>query len=173
VDGHGTSQTDSITPQYDGGLNVGIEEVSVSHDGHSTFIVAAVHENQSEETLVTAIGAYTGQRPLVVEGPIAFKVTADGNWTLKLQPIPQGAAPNFKGSGDAVSGYFSPPSGGTWQIQHDGQSRFYVYAHCLGGSTLVEDATGAVQQSKQIAFQRGPCFWEVRADGNWSLQPPD
>src|ERR1051325_2359003 len=75
ISGHGTSHTDPITPQYDSGLNVGIEVVSLSHDGHSTFVVAAVHENQTEETLATAIGAYTGQRPLVVEGPIAFKVT--------------------------------------------------------------------------------------------------
>ena len=171
VDGHGSAQTDPITPQYDAGLTVGIDVVTLSHDGHSTFIVGVIHENQSAETLSTAVGAYTGQRPLVVEGPVAFKVTADGNWTLKVQPVPQGATPNFKGSGDSVSGYFSPPAAGLWQISHDGQSQFYVYAHCVGGSLLVEDSAGAVQESKQVEFSRGPCFWEVRADGKWSLQP--
>jgi len=171
VDGHGSAQTDPITPQYDAGLNVGIDVVTLSHDGHSTFIVSAVHENQTEEPLASAIGAYTGQRPLVVEGPVAFRVTADGNWTLKVQPVAQGATPNFKGSGDRVSGYFSPPAAGSWQITHDGQSQFYVYAHCVGGSLLVEDSAGAVQDSKPVEFPRGPCFWEVRADGNWSLQP--
>jgi hypothetical protein len=171
IAGHGTSQTEPITPQYDSGLNVGVEVVSLSHDGHSTFVVAAVHENQTEETLASAIGGYTGQRPLVVEGPVAFKVTADGNWTLKIQPIPSGATPNFKGSGDAVSGYFTPPSAGAWQVTHDGQSQFYVYAHCLGGSVLVENSAGAVQDTARVEFPRGPCFWEVRADGAWSLQP--
>jgi hypothetical protein len=171
ITGHGSGHTDPITPQYDGGLTVGIEMVSLTHDGHSSFVVGAVHENQTEETLTSAIGAYSGQRPLVVEGPIAFQVTADGNWTLKIQPIPSGATPNFKGTGDAVSGYFTPPSAGTWQLQHDGQSQFYVYAHCLGGSALVEDSSASVQESKQLEFPRGPCFWEVRADGNWSLQP--
>jgi hypothetical protein len=171
ISGHGTSQTDPITPQYDSGLNVGVEVVSLSHDGHSTFVVAAIHENQSEETLATAIGGYTGQRPLVVEGPIQFKVTADGNWTLKVQPIPNGATPNFKGSGDAVSGYFTPPSPGTWQINNTGQSQFYVYAHCAGGSVLVENSEGTVQDTPRVEFPRGPCFWEVRADGTWSLQP--
>jgi len=171
ISGHATSHTDPITPQYDSGLNVGIEVVSLSHDGHSTFVVSAIHENQSEETLTSAIGSYTGQRPLVVEGPIQFKVTADGNWTLKIQPIPNGATPNFKGSGDAVSGYFTPPSPGMWQITNSGQSQFYVYAHCVGGSVLVENSEGDVQDTPRVEFPRGPCFWEVRGDGTWSLQP--
>jgi hypothetical protein len=170
VDGHGTTQTDEITPQYDGGLNVGIDVVTLSHDGHSTFIVTAVQGGQSEN-LTSAIGPYSGQRPLVVEGPVAFQVTADGNWTLQLQPLPSGATPPFSGKGDAVSAYFTPPTPTTWSVSHDGQTQFVVYAHCVGGSILVEDAAGAVQESKPVTFARGPCFWEVRADGTWSLQP--
>jgi hypothetical protein len=41
----------------------------------------------------------------------------------------------------------------------------------LGGSIVVEDKTGAFQDSAQIEFPRGPCFWEVRADGAWSMTP--
>jgi hypothetical protein len=170
VSGHGTSQTDPITPQYDSGLNVGIDVVSLSHDGRSSFVVSVIEENGGTEPLVSAIGAYQGQRPLVVSGPVAFSVTADGNWTLKVQPIPQGATPNFQGAGDAVGGYFTPPPAGQWQVTHDGQSAFYVYAHCLGGSVLVANSQGAVQSTTRVEFPRGPCFWEVRADGNWSLQ---
>jgi hypothetical protein len=166
VDGSGTTHTDPIVPPY-----IGIDVLSLTHDGHSTFVVAAVHENQTEETLTTAIGAYQGQRPLVVDGAVAFKVTADGNWTLKLQPIPTGGTPDFKGSGDSVSGYFSPPAPATWTVSHDGQSPFYVYAHCLGGSLLVAQATGALDTTTPVTFPRGPCFWEVRADGHWSLEP--
>src|SRR5262245_47578110 len=143
VTGHGTSQTDPITPQYDSGLNVGIMVVSISHDGHASFIVSTDQDGQAE-TLLSVIGAYSGQRPLVVEGPVAFRVNADGNWSLKLQPVPQGGTPNFSGSGDGVSGYFSPPAPGVWTVTHDGQSGFYAYAHCLGGSVLVEDTSGAV-----------------------------
>jgi len=170
ITGHGSGQTDPITPQYDAGLNVGIMVVNISHDGHASFIVSADQDGQAE-TLTSAVGAYTGQRPLVVEGPVAFRVTADGNWTLKLQPVLQGGTPNFSGSGDGVSGYFTPPAPGVWNISHDGQSTFYVYAHCLGGSVLVEDRGGAVQDAPRVEFPRGPCFWEVRADGAWSLQP--
>jgi hypothetical protein len=171
VDGHGSSQTDPITPQYDAGLNVGVDVVSITHDGQSTFVVSTINESGQAETLTSAVGAYQGQRPVVVPGPLAFKVTADGNWSLKVQPIASGATPNFRGTGDAVSGYFDPPAPATWAIQHDGRSQFYVYAHCLGGSNLVVQAEGAVQQSAQVQFAKGPCFWEVRADGTWSLAP--
>jgi len=172
VDGHGTTQTDDIAPQYDGGLNVGIDVVTLSHDGKSSFIVTAVQNVDAQsETLTSAIGPYTGQRPLVVEGPVAFHVTADGNWSLKVQPMISGATPNFSGSGDAVSAYFNPPGPGTWNVSHDGQSSFYVEAHCQGGSVTVADESGAVQMSTPITFLRGPCFWEVRADGNFSLSP--
>jgi hypothetical protein len=172
VDGHGTTQTDDITPQYDGGLNIGIDVVSLSHDGHSSFIVTAIQDQAAQtETLTSAIGPYTGQRPLVVEGPVSFHVTADGNWTLTVQPMSSGATPNFSGSGDAVSAYFNPPPPSTWTVSHDGQSSFFVQAHCLGGSIVVEDRSGVVQDTPQVAFPRGPCFWEVRADGAWSLTP--
>jgi hypothetical protein len=170
VTGHGSGQTDPITPEYDAGLTIGIMVASISHDGHGSFIVSTDEEGRTD-TLTSAIGAYTGQRPVVVAGPVAFHVTADGNWSLKLQPVPQGGTPNFKGSGDGVSGYFTPPTAGTWNVTHDGQSQFYVYAHCLGGSVLVENASGAVQDTPRVEFPRGPCFWEVRADGAWSLQP--
>jgi hypothetical protein len=170
VTGHGTTQTDALTPQYDGGLSVGIDVVSLTHDGHSTFIVSAVQNDQSE-TLTSAIGPYTGQRPLVVEGPVSFRVTADGNWTLKVQPMSSGGTPTFSGTGDAVSAYFNAPAPATWSISHDGQTRFFVYAHCMGGSIVVEDKTGAIQDSAQVQFPRGPCFWEVRADGAWSMKP--
>ncbi len=170
ISGHGDGTTDGITPQYDSGLNVGIDVVKLTHDGHSSFIVTATQDSQSE-TVASAIGPYTGERPLVITDTIAFHVVADGNWTMTIQPIPSGATPNFSGNGDAVGGYFNPPAPSTWTVSHDGKDTFYVYAHCVGGSILVENTSGAVHDSPQVEFPRGPCFWEVRADGAWSLQP--
>jgi hypothetical protein len=170
IQGHGTAGTDDVTPQYGGGLNVGIDVVSLTHDGQSTFIVSSIQNNQSEQ-LTSAIGAYKGQRPLVVEGPVSFQVTADGAWTIKITPMASGGKPAFSGTGDAVSPYFAPPTAGTWAISHDGKSSFFVYAHCVGGSTVVEDRSGAFQDSLQIEFTRGPCFWEVRADGAFNMAP--
>lgn len=170
VEGHGTTTSDEIAPQYGGGITLGIDVVTLTHDGRSSFIVTAVQGDQSE-VVASAIGSYRGQRPLVVEGPVSFKITADGAWTLKVQPIPTGAKPAFSGSGDAVSAYFAPPGPTTWDVVHDGQTSFFVFAHCVGGSIAVEDKRGAFQDATQIEFPRGPCFWEVRADGGWSLKP--
>src|SRR3981081_3959613 len=112
VEGHGPTASDEITPQYGGGLTLGIDVVTLTHDGRSSFIVAAVQGEQTE-TVTSAIGSYRGQRPLVVEGPISFQVTADGAWTLSVQPMASGAMPAFSGTGDAVSAYFAPPASTT------------------------------------------------------------
>jgi hypothetical protein len=171
VDGHGTTQTDDISPQSGGGgLAIGVDVVSLTHDGHSSFIVTAIQGTQTEN-VTSAIGPYIGQRPLVVEGPVAFQITADGTWSLTVRPISNGGSPAFSGTGDAVSAYFSPPDPTGWNISYAGQTGFFVYAHCLGGSALVEDKSGAVNDAMDLQFPRGPCFWEVRADGAWSLHP--
>src|ERR1700694_1556833 len=85
IQGHGTSQTADITPQFDGGLTEGIDLVTLTHDGRSSFVVSAVEGDQTE-LLTSAIGAYKGQRPLVVQGPVSFQITADGSWTMRVQP---------------------------------------------------------------------------------------
>jgi hypothetical protein len=170
IEGKGSAESDEVTPQYNSGLPIGIDVVTLTHDGQSSFIVTAVQGDQSEN-LTSAIGVYKGQRPLVVQGPVSFQVTADGAWTLRIQPMSQGGSPAFTGSGDAVSAYFPPPTARTWDVAHDGQTGFFVYAHCLGGSIVVEDKSGAFQDAPRVEFPRGPCFWEVRADGTWSLKP--
>jgi hypothetical protein len=122
--------------------------------------------------VVEEVQPLPGRRPLVVHSPVAFEIVADGDWELSLQPMPRGGQPAFKGTGDDVSPYFDPPPPATWSIAHSGEAGFVVYAHCLGGgSLLVADQTGAVQDARPIEFARGPCFWEVRADGAWSLAP--
>jgi hypothetical protein len=142
----------------------------ITHAGQSTFIVTALQGGQAE-VLTSAIGPYKGQRPLVVTNAVTFDVTADGEWSLKVQPMNRGGTAAFSGAGDLVSAYFTPPLATNWSIVHDGQSVFVAYAHCVGGSILVADSSGAVQDQQRITFSRGPCFWEVRGDGAWSLKP--
>lgn len=170
VQGHGSATSEPLVPDYTGGIPIGIDLLTLTHDGQSSFIVTAIEGDQSTNVAM-AIGAYNGQRPLVVEGPVAFQVVADGAWTLKVEPLASGGQPAFQGTGDRVSQYFNPPSPTTWSVSHDGQTSFLVSAHCLGGSIVVEDRTGAVQDRAQVEFPRGPCFWEVRADGAFTLQP--
>src|SRR5260370_667141 len=94
IEGKGSAESDEVTPQYNAGLPIGIDVVTLTHDGQSSFIVTAVQGDQSEN-LTSAIGAYKGQRPLVVQGPVSFQVTADGACTLRIQPMPSTASPPF------------------------------------------------------------------------------
>jgi hypothetical protein len=170
IEGSGSARTIEILPDA-AGPGLGVLMLTASHNGQSTFVVSAVQGNQAE-VATRAIGQYRGRRPLVVHSPVAFEVLADGDWELSLQPMPRGGQPAFNGTGDDVSPYFDPPPPATWNIAHSGEAGFVVYAHCLGGgSVLVADHTGAVKDARQIEFARGPCFWEVRADGAWSLTP--
>jgi hypothetical protein len=170
IEGRGSVDTEEVSPQYEGGLTVGIDVVTLTHDGQSSFIVTAV-QGQERENLTRAIGVYRGQRPLVVQGPVSFQVQADGPWTIRIQPMSSGGSPAFSGSGDAVSAYFNPPPPTSWNLSHAGKSGFFVFAHCLGDSIVVEDRSGVIDDTELVEFPRGPCFWEVRADGAWSLKP--
>jgi len=71
--------------------------------GTSPALIVSAIDGEQTELLTSAIGAYTGQRPLVVQGPVSFQVTADGSWTLRVQPMSSGGSPAFNGTGDAVS----------------------------------------------------------------------
>src|SRR3979409_1538001 len=62
VEGHGSTTSDEITPQYGGGLTLGIDVVTLTHEGRSSFIVTAVQGGQAE-VVASAIGRYPRQRP--------------------------------------------------------------------------------------------------------------
>ena len=143
---------------------------TLTHDGQGNFIVE-VFVGGNATLLVNKIGQYRGQRPLAGGEPVTFDIQADGAWTIRSEPIGLGSSPSFQGYGDAVSALFTPPVAGPWTISHGGTGNFIVELHCAGGSSLVQNEIGAVQGSRVIQFGRGPCFWEVQADGNWSLNP--
>jgi hypothetical protein len=169
--GHGSAATDEIVPDYAGTLGIGVSVVTLSHTGRSTFIVTALQEGGAE-VVTSVIGAYQGQRPLVVTGALAFEVTADGDWSLKVQPMSSGGAASFTGRGDLVSAFFTPPRASNWTISHDGTT-FTAAAHCLGGSAIVAEHTEPFTETSRLVFPSGPCFWEVHADGLWALKPVD
>jgi len=151
-------------------LPPGAHIVTFTHDGARNFAVKTFQANK-EDLLINRIGPYQGARPLVGGDPITFDIQADGNWTAQIEPIGQAPSPAFSGRGDAVSGTFNPPASGAWEVRHDGQRNFIVQLHCAGGSNLVQNQIGPVSGSRVVQFGRGPCFWEVEADGSWSLAP--
>lgn len=147
-----------------------ISVAAFTHNGTANFIVMTFIGGK-EDLLINEIGPYTGTRPLASTQPVILDIRADGAWTVNIEAI--GSAPSgvFEGRGDAVSGRFSPPSQGAWEMSHTGKANFIVQAHCAGGTNLVQNEIGAVSGSRVISFQRGPCYWEVQADGIWSLKP--
>jgi len=164
LEGFGQTATEEVTPP--GPISV----ATFTHNGSSNFIVE-VFGGDSEGLLINHIGPYQGSRPIFGADPIMFDIDADGAWTVRIEAIGTASTAAFSGQGDAASGLFEPPSDGPWNVSHDGESNFAVWAHCAGGSDLVQNEIGAVAGSTVIQFGDGPCMWEVEADGNWSLQP--
>jgi hypothetical protein len=164
LQGKGQTATNPITPP------ASVSVVTLTHNGQRNFIVDAFHGGR-RDNLVNAIGAYQGARPLAGTDPVTFDIQADGAWTIQIASIAIGGTPAFSGKGDSVSALFDPPAPGPWQIMHNGQRNFIVELHCAGGDTGVQNEIGPVNGSRVVEFPQGPCFWEVIADGVWSLQP--
>ena len=141
-----------------------------THNGSRNFIVKTYAGN-TQDLLINTIGGYQGARPLTGSQPVTFDIDADGAWTIHIEAINRSPSAAFAGRGDNVSGLFEPPGRGAWEITHNGRRNFIVKAHCAGGTDLVQNEIGPVNGSKVVTFDRGPCFWEVEADGEWSLRP--
>lgn len=164
LQGSGQAATDAVA------LPAPISIARFTHTGSANFIVT-VYEGDEPDLLINEIGPYQGARPLSGREPVIFDIDADGSWTVRIEPMGRADSAAFSGRGDAVSGLFDPPGMGPWQIKHNGQANFIVYSHCAGGSDLMQNEIGGVDGSRVVQFSQGPCFWEVQADGDWSLAP--
>jgi uncharacterized protein YraI len=128
-----------------------------------------VYQGGDQDLLINTIGVYQGERPLSGQEPVMLDIQADGAWTVEVRPVGVASSAEFSGAGDAVSAFFSPPPTSPWEIRHNGQRNFIIYAHCAGGNDLVQNEIGPVSGSRVLSFPEGPCLWEVQADGTWSL----
>lgn len=166
LQGVGQVVTDPITPPS------AISTITFTHAGPSNFIVK-VFQNGEEDLLVNEIGRYQGTRAIVGAEPFFLEINADGSGTATIKPIGIVPSSSFGGSGDAISGLFIPSStnAAPWEVSHDGSRNFIVWLFCFGGFDLVQNEIGAVTGSTVVSFAEGPCYWDVRADGNWSLNP--
>jgi hypothetical protein len=130
-----------------------------------------VFQNNEEDLLINEIGNYQGNRPIAGPDPVVFDIDADGAWSIHIEGLETTTSAAFSGSGDQVSDIFQPSNVGPWEFSHDGERNFAVWLHCEGGDDLVQNEIGVVTGSGVVNFEDGPCFWEVEADGNWSLAP--
>lgn len=165
LQGRGQTATNPVTPRTP------LSVVTLTHGGSANFIVRAIR-GAAAESLTNHIGRYDGQRPLAGAEPVVFDVRADGAWSITVEPIKTDGSAPFGGDGDKVSAMFDPARvSGAWEFSHSGSANFIVRAHCAGGTQSVQNEIGRVSGSRVVQFGRGPCFWEVRADGAWNLTP--
>lgn len=169
--GTGQTVTDPFTPP--GAIN----RIILTHQGGSNFIVTLYTASGGDELIANTIGDYQGIRPMLASDgtDYYFEVDADGPWTIRVEAISgePDAAAGLEGSGDYVSGVFAPEKAGAvpYNVSHQGDSNFIVQLYCAGGQDMVQNEIGAVSGSVVVQFADGPCFWDVQADGDWTLRP--
>lgn len=168
IEGSGQTVTDPFTPP------AGVYRVSFTHDGRRNFIVQA-YAGDDSDVLVNKIGAYDGTRPLIGGNEIYFEVNADGVWSIRVEPMTfdETVASGAEGTGDHVTGLFTPAKEGAvpYTFTHSGERNFIVQLHCAGGSDFAQNVIGAADNEAVVRFRDAPCFWEVQADGDWSIRP--
>lgn len=145
--------------------------VTLSHDGSSNFSIWAYADGGRRQLLVNEIGGYHGVRWLG-PGSYMLEITADGNWSIAIAPIGQAndAVNNLGGTGDYVSGYFPNPGRPTaYHFSHNGSSNFAVWLVCANGRDLGVNEIGPVDSDTVVEARGTPCFWDVTADGGWSI----
>lgn len=165
--GVGQFVTDKFTPPS------AVSRLQLTHNGGSNFVVWAYGDDGQQELLVNTIGGYSGSRPLISETGWFLEIDADGAWTATIEAISPdpSAAAGVAGSGDLASGLFFPSDTGPVPVEvvHNGDSNFIVWLHCGGGSELVQNEIGPVSGSTVVDFAEGPCVWDVRSEGSWSV----
>lgn len=169
LSGTGKVVTDKFTPPS------GVNRVTFDHQGQSNFIVHVFAANGDEDFLVNTIGDYHGQVLLFASDPVYFEVNADGPWTAVVEPVLRTDTPadQLAGHGDTVSDAFDPAQRGPvpYVLSHNGESNFIVHLYCVGGTDSVANEIGAFDGQVVVRFSDGPCIWEVKADGDWSIKP--
>ena len=154
------------------GAEVGL--VTASHKGDSNFAISALDDgNQSTgDLLVNTIGNYKGVTAFGLSSlgnPAAkFQVTADGPWTITVEPLSSAPALTIpaKGKGDAVFRYDGPAA--DWNVTHKGDSNFVLWQN--GTDWMPNLAVNEIGNYKgTVPMSGGPSIVAVSADGAWSI----
>jgi hypothetical protein len=150
--------------------------VTATHTGTGNFSIVGLDaqnattgdlavDNVGDYNGTTAFGLGTNGTPLV-----NLKVTASGQWTIKLSPV--SAAPiltsGATGKGDAVYQWTGKET--TWTISNTGGAgNFAVINHGSGafGDDLLVEVFGPYNGS--VSVPAGPAVTTIQSDGTWSI----
>jgi hypothetical protein len=132
-----------------------------------------------DNTLINAIGEYTGQHWLNPRGTTTsrFQVQADGDWTLTAggfddRLIRHAGTQPVQGTGDTV--FFLLVAPDTAAFTHDGSSNFVVevLADSVGFPDLAINEIGAYEGTVLFRVDGSePALVQVTADGAWTMTP--
>jgi hypothetical protein len=150
-----------------------LSTVSFTHNGARNFAVWAYGEGENKELLVNTVGAYQGVRWLP-PGSYTMEIDADGAWTMTItqMALDQTATGARQGAGDDVSGVFQAERGrAAYTFAHEGERNFAVWLRCESGDDLLINEIGPVQAEAVVSTSDELCFWDVNADGPWTIAP--
>jgi hypothetical protein len=153
---------------------------SVTHVGGANFVIWTISDAGTQnDLLVNTIGTYSGTVLFDEQDgqhSVAFEVTADGSWTIAIQPLSGARGWNgraaLSGAGDDVVRFRRPVSGLlTADVSHNGAGNFVIHSFGGGpfGQDLLVNEIGAY--SGEILISDGTFLLEVNADGGWSITP--
>jgi len=166
IEGKGKTATDTFL------LNHPINVAKITHTGSSNIQIKIFDSNDKSDLLVNEIGNYEGLLPILGAGDYLFDINADGNWKIEITPVRRDEQTSFSGKGDFVSTIFPAPKTGAWQFSHDGKSNFVIKLHTDNGTDLIVNEIGTIEGSNIVEFGGAAIgMWEIKADGNWSIQP--
>ncbi len=165
ISGKGDDVISNIT------TGTGIYRMHLTHSGRRNFAIWQYDANGGRELLVNEIGNYNGYVLLSGSAPYTLEITADGMWTYQIEKLSASNESSFMGKGDFVTPIISLESQ-TYQFTHNGKSNFAVWVYSENGRDLLVNEIGNYNGKRIINFSSDSnVFFEVTADGDWSITP--
>lgn len=165
ITGSGDDVVDNIT------VGDGIYRVHFTNSGSSNFVVRSYDSTNDRELLINEIGAYDGYVFLSGSAPYIFEIQSSGKWSFTIERLTIITGTSFSGRGDYVTNIFSGSSG-TYEFTHDGRSNFVIRIYTTNGRSLLVNEIGSYSGKKIVTIPSGSnAFFEINADGNWTIKP--
>jgi TM2 domain-containing membrane protein YozV len=148
--------------------------VSSTHDGGGNFSIQMLDADEvpTDDLLVNTIGAYAGTSAYGLntepgEPGVALKVTANGNWTIDLDPISAAPALADAGTGDSTFLYSGGASTLTFSFAESGYLSVTENTDAVTATPLVDNEPGPFEGTVQVSA--GPSLISIDATGAWTV----
>ena len=167
----------------------GFSAADITHSGQGDFVLTL-----DGEEIFRRSGEYSG-RVLLPGLPkdAELLAEADGDWTIIVRSWPPSSLSEdgkFSGTGDDATAFSVAQGDGKdgrpskWKLAHDGEGTFIVRQVALTGlideiwpqfHTIVEieGAFDGVVDSSFVNGTNAQYFFEIVADGNWTIEPAE